>query len=43
VLAVVIALASAISTTFWTGVACYVVGFVAFLAENRRRVQGDQN
>jgi hypothetical protein len=36
VLAVVIAMAVSISASFWTGVGCYAVAFVAFLLANNQ-------
>jgi len=36
VLAVVIAMTTSISASFWTGVGCYVVAFVAFLLANNQ-------
>jgi spermidine synthase len=37
VLAVIIAISSGISTTFWTGFACYIVAFAAFAWTRRRK------
>jgi hypothetical protein len=38
VLAVVIAIASGISTSYWTGFACYLVATLAFVAITQKRV-----
>jgi hypothetical protein len=39
VLAVVIAMAVSISASFWTGVACYAVAFLAFLRAGQEKNQ----
>lgn len=39
VVAVIIAMTSGISTAFWTGLACYVVAFAAFVRASRGQVQ----